>query len=82
MYDEYPNNKRWKCVNSFSYKYTHTLPNIHAQKYAQKYALGGVEGSGMSAGRLGAGVTETGGDGCGGSDVGVGPGSDGVTEEN
>ena len=45
-------------------------------------SLGGVEGSGMSAGRLGAVVTETGGDGCGGSDVGVGPGSDGVTEEN
>ena len=36
MYDEYPNYKRWKCVNSFNYKYTHTLPNIHAHKYAHK----------------------------------------------
>ena len=42
-------------------------------------SLGGVEGSGMSAGRLGAVVTETGGDGC---EVGEGPGSVGVAEEN
>ena len=32
MYDEYPNNKRWKCVNSFSYKYTHTLPNTYTHR--------------------------------------------------
>ena len=41
--------------------------------------LGGGEGSGTSAGRSGAVVTETGGGSC---DVGEGPGSVGVTEEN
>ena len=41
--------------------------------------VGGGEGSGVSAGRCGAVVTETGGGGC---DVGEGPGSVGVTEEN
>ena len=44
--------------------------------------LGGGEDSGMSAGRSGAVVTETGGGGCGGCDGGEGPGSVGVTEEN
>ena len=47
--------------------------------------LGGGESSGTSAGRSGVAVTETGGSVCGGSeggDVGEGPGSGGVTEEN